>query len=144
MKSLQHFRCSKVNNILFEAAVSMLVGDSLLLCEFTCAPSIPGTQYFLPAKMTSFAKVLVRRTTRKLSKYKWMDPSKDWGQNRGSRGAGKQESNGKTGNLDLQEGELPKFSLYCLLFRRRRPRVRETYRCRMAMKQQSNTKENLL
>jgi len=47
-----------------------------------------------------------------------MDPSVSWGQNRGSQEAGKQEGNGKMGNLDLQEGELPKFSLYCLLLRR--------------------------
>ena len=106
--------------------------------------SVSNSETDVTVNLTRFAKVLVGRTTRKLSKYKWMDPSKDWGQNRGSRGAGKQESNGKTGNLDLQEGELPKFSLYCLLFRRQRPRVRETYRCQMAMKQQSNTKENLL
>jgi len=41
-----------------------------------------------------------------------MDPSKDWGQNEGSRGLEGKETREETGNLSLQEGELPKFSLY--------------------------------
>ena len=46
--------------------------------------------------------------TKKLSKYKWMDPSKDWGQNEGSQGLEGKETREETGNLCLQEGELPK------------------------------------
>jgi len=56
--------------------------------------------------------------TQKLSKHRWMDPRKDWGQNRGLQGAGGQGNSGKTGNLHLQKGELPTFSLYCFLMRR--------------------------
>jgi len=82
--------------------------------------------------------------TQKLSKHRWMDPSKDWGQNKGLQGDGGQGNSGKMGNLSLREGELPKSSLYCLLSRRQDPRVREAYRSRVAMKQQSNTKEDLL
>jgi len=80
--------------------------------------SVSNSETDVTVNLTRFAKVLVRRTTQKLSKYKWMDPSKDWGQNEGSQGAGEQGNDGKTGNLFLQEGELPKFSLYCLLLRR--------------------------
>jgi len=56
--------------------------------------------------------------TWKVQQNRCIDPSVSWGQNRGSQEAGEQESTGKMGNLDLQKGELPKFSLYCLLMRR--------------------------
>jgi len=73
-----------------------------------------------------------------------MDPSKDWGQNEGSRGLEGKETREETGNLSLQEGELPKFSLYCLLLRRRASQGQGSLQMSMAVKQQSNTKENLL
>jgi len=79
--------------------------------------SVSNSETDVTVNLTRFAKVLVRQTTRKLSKYKWMDPSKDWGQNEGSQGAGEQGNDRKTGNLILQEGELPKSSLYCLLLK---------------------------
>jgi len=79
----------------------------------------------------------------RLSKHKWMDPSKDWGQNKGSRGLEGKETREETGNLCLQEGELPKFSLYCLLSRRRASQGQGSLQMSMAVKQQSNTKENL-
>jgi len=47
-----------------------------------------------------------------------MDLSGGWKQHEGLQGAGRQENNGKTGNLGLQEGELPKSSMYCLRSRR--------------------------
>ncbi len=50
-----------------------------------------------------------------------MDPSGGWGQNRGLQGGWKAKNNGEKGNLGLQEGELPKSSLYCLLSRRQAP-----------------------
>jgi len=52
--------------------------------------SVSNSETDVTVNLTRFAKVLVGRTTRKLSKCKWMDPSKDWGQNRGSRGAERQ------------------------------------------------------
>ena len=59
------------------------------------------------------------------------------------KGAREQVNDGKTGNLGLQEGELPKFSLYCLLSRRRASQGQGSLQMSMAVKQQSNTKENL-
>ena len=55
--------------------------------------------------------------TQKAQQNSWKDPSKNWGQNEGSQGAGEQGNNRKTGNLSLQKGELPKSSLYCLLLK---------------------------
>jgi len=68
--------------------------------------------------MTSFEELLVSQTTQKAQQNSWMDPSKNWGQNEGLQKAGGQETKEETGNLCLQEGELPKFFLYCLLLRR--------------------------
>jgi len=97
-----------------------------------------------PCGLTRFSKLLVRQTTQKLSKYRWMDPSKDWGQNKGLQGAGGQGNSGKTGNLSLQEGELPKSSLYCLLLKKTVSQGQGSLQESMVVKQQSNTKENLL
>jgi len=94
--------------------------------------------------LTSFVELLTVRTTQKAQQNRWMDPSKDWGQNEGSKETREQVNNGKTGNLGLQEGELPKFSLYCLLSRRRASQGQGSLQMSMAVKQQSNTKENLL
>jgi len=50
----------------------------------------------------------------------------------------------ETGNWHLQEGELPKFSLYCLLSRGLASQGQGSLQMSMEQKQQSNTKENLL
>jgi len=54
------------------------------------------------------------------------------------------ETKEETGNLHLQEGALPKFSLYCLLLRRWASQGQGTLQMSNGAKQQSNTKENLL
>jgi len=69
--------------------------------------------------MSTFAELLTVQMTRKAQQNRWMDPSKDWGQNEGLRGLESTETKGERVTGYLQKGALPKFPLYCLLSRRR-------------------------
>jgi len=48
--------------------------------------------------MSTFAELLTVQTTQKAQQNRWMDPSKDWGQNEGLQGLTRKENRGEMGN----------------------------------------------
>jgi len=93
----------------------------------TSLQSVSNSETDVTVNLSTFGELLTVRTTQKAQQNRWMDPSKDWGQNEGSRGLESTETKEKRAMGYLQKGALPKLSLYCPLSRRR-ARVRETYR----------------
>jgi len=94
--------------------------------------------------LTSFEELLVSRMTQKAQQNSWKDPSKTGDRMKACKRLEGGETKEETGNLRLQEGELPKFSLYCLLSRRLVSQGQGSLQMLNGAKQQSNTKENLL
>ena len=66
----------------------------------------------MTVNLTTFVELLMTMTmAQKINKYRWMDPSGDWGQDGGYNMPRVQQTGqkqGEMGNLSLQKGELPK------------------------------------
>jgi len=56
----------------------------------TSLQSVSNSETDVTVNLTSFVKLLVRQMTQKTQQNSWMDPSKDWGQSKGSQGVQKQ------------------------------------------------------